>query len=59
MDMIKRLRIKFITLSMFYATYSDVSFISNHCISGAVIVVIHERLDTDGGGLAVVGNLLV
>ena len=37
----------------------NVSLVSGEGIAGGVIVIVHERLNTEGGGLAVVGDLLV
>lgn len=43
----------------FYTANFDVGFISSEYFSNIVIVVVYERFDTDRGGLAVVGDLLM
>lgn len=43
----------------FYTADFDVGFISSEGTAGLVIVMVNKRLDTNGGGLAVVGDLLV
>ena len=43
----------------FIATDLDVGLISSEIPGRLVVVVIYERLDEHGGGLAIIGNLLM